>query len=175
MTLAALVVYAARSGPAAVTVAVMAVPLLLVLMVLASRIASEALGNAAKSRVTLEAASLQYGLFIAAMLIGWAAISMLVDIAGDVGAGFSDLLPGWLSTTIRVLPSGWGVVAVDAAARGDWLLAAVALAGLAALVPLGAVIGKDLRTWSRDPRRSPPPASGCWRRTCCRSPACSSP
>jgi ABC-2 type transport system permease protein len=200
VTLAALVVYAARSGPEAVAVAVVAVPLLLALMVLASRIAAEALGSAAKSRVALEVASLQYGLFIAAMLIGWAGISILVDIAGEAGAEFSDLLPGWLSTTIRVLPSGWGVVAVDAAGRGDWALAGLALAGLVAVVPLalllwarllrdrmtgartgaaararsvsrrrrlpatplGAVIGKDLRTWSRDPRRGVEIRSSLW-------------
>jgi ABC-2 type transport system permease protein len=39
----------------------------------------------------------------------------------------------WLAAALRVLPSGWGPVAVEAAARNEWLAAAGWLAGLAAL------------------------------------------
>jgi ABC-2 type transport system permease protein len=39
----------------------------------------------------------------------------------------------WLIALVRVLPSGWAAVAVDAAARSQWLWAALPLAGLAAL------------------------------------------
>jgi ABC-2 type transport system permease protein len=35
---------------------------------------------------------------------------------------------------VRILPSGWGAVAVDAASRSDWGLVALSLAGLAALI-----------------------------------------
>jgi ABC-2 type transport system permease protein len=39
----------------------------------------------------------------------------------------------WLIALVRVLPSGWAAVAVDAAARSQWLWVALPLAGLAAL------------------------------------------
>jgi ABC-2 type transport system permease protein len=39
----------------------------------------------------------------------------------------------WLTGLVRVLPSGWAAVAVDAAARSDWLWVVLPLAGLAAL------------------------------------------
>jgi ABC-2 type transport system permease protein len=95
---------------------------------------------------------------------------------------------------VKILPSGWGGVAVDAASRSDWGLAGLALGGLAALIgvlvlawppllarrltmsargghghagrgsserkpilpstPLGAVIGKELRMYSRSVLRS---------------------
>lgn len=192
-------IYGGRLGAGAVAMAVAALPLLLLLMILASRIVAEALGSAARSRLATELASLQYGLFIAAMLVGWAIISILADVAGDAGAEFADLLPGWLATLVRALPSGWGIVAVEAAGRGDWPLAAAALAGLAAAVwaglllwawllrrrltggragpgvtvrassrgqlpatQLGAVTGKDLRTWLRDPRRGIEVRSSLW-------------
>lgn len=140
VALAAPVVFATRFGPAAVAVAVLAVPLVLMVMLLASRIVAEALGGAARSRLATEAAGLQYGLFIAATLVGWGIISILVDVAGDLGTGFSDLLPRWLATVVRVLPSGWGLVAVEAAGQGRWWLTAVALAGLAALAWLGLLL-----------------------------------
>ncbi|MGH3280962.1 MAG: hypothetical protein ACRDNW_17755, partial [Trebonia sp.] len=97
---------------------------------------------------------------------------------------------------VRIPPSGWGAVAVDAAASSDWGLTAASLGGLAALVgvlilawppllarrltmsgsgnrrrararqhapqrgrvlpstPLGAVLGKELRLYSRSVLRS---------------------
>jgi ABC-2 type transport system permease protein len=39
----------------------------------------------------------------------------------------------WLATVLVVLPTGWGPVAVQAAARADWLVTAGALTGLAVL------------------------------------------
>ena len=35
---------------------------------------------------------------------------------------------------MKILPSGWGAVAVDAASRSDWGLAGLALGGLVALI-----------------------------------------
>ena len=99
-----------------------------------------------------------------------------------------------LTAVVKILPSGWGAVAVDAAGRSDWGLAGLALGGLVALIgvlvlawppllarrltmsarggggragharrerepilpstPLGAVIGKELRMYSRSVLRS---------------------
>jgi hypothetical protein len=39
----------------------------------------------------------------------------------------------WLATGLRLLPTGWGPVAVEAAGRADWPVAAGSLAGLAVL------------------------------------------
>ena len=46
--------------------------------------------------------------------------------------GFSD----GFSTGVRSLPSSWSLVAVEAASRSDWPLAALSLLGLTALVAL---------------------------------------
>jgi ABC-2 type transport system permease protein len=98
-----------------------------------------------------------------------------------------------LTTVLRAIPSGWGLVAVDAAGRADWLLVLGCVAGLVVLsagllaawgvllvrrttrvaveagprqgrtgagighrlppTRVGAVAGKELRTWARDARR----------------------
>jgi ABC-2 type transport system permease protein len=98
-----------------------------------------------------------------------------------------------LTAVVKILPSGWGAVAVDAASRSDWGLTAASLGGLVVLIgvlvlawppllarrltmsarggghtgharkerepvlpstPLGAVIGKELRLYSRSVLRS---------------------
>lgn len=188
--LAGLVVYGARVAPGAAATAVVAVVLLLAVMVLASKVVAEALGGAARSRIATEVTAAQYGLFVAAMMVGWVAVSALLEDAGALGEEFSEVLPDAAAVAIRAFPPGWGVVAVEAAGRGDWPLVLLALAGLAALVWLGlalwssmlrqrltggrsgtasrphhsrrqvlpatavgAVAGKDLKTWLRDPRR----------------------
>src|SRR6185312_6376546 len=56
-----------------------------------------------------------------------------------------------LATTVRALPSGWGIVAVESAGRGQWWAAAGLLLALAAL------IGLLFLAWARTlgrPRRS---------------------
>jgi ABC-2 type transport system permease protein len=115
------------------------------------------------------------------------AISALVPfVAGKLTDGNSPAL----ADTVRILPSGWGAVAVDAAGRSDWGLVALPLGGLVVLIlalmlvwpsllqrrlmmssrgrgrtrthraavmkrqilpptPQGAVIGKELRMYSR--------------------------
>ena len=40
------------------------------------------------------------------------------------------------ATLVRALPSGWGLYAVEAAGRSDWLTAVGVLAGLAAAIAL---------------------------------------
>lgn len=185
--LAGLVVFGVRLGPGAAVVAVPAAAIALIGMVLASKVVAEALGGSARSRIATELAALQYGLFLAATIAAWG----MLDMAGDLGAQAGGALPDPAAVAVRVIPPGWAVVAVEAAGRGNWLLAAGALAGLAALVwlglllwaallrrrtaggrvtaarprargarrrvlpatPIGAVAGKDVRTWMRDPRR----------------------
>jgi ABC-2 type transport system permease protein len=67
---------------------------------------------------------------------GWIVFTAIDSVRTN---GFSDAF----SVVIRVLPSSWGLVAVDAAARHDWLLTVLPLVGLVVLV---AVL---LLAWSR--------------------------
>lgn len=177
-----LVAYGARSGPAAALVAVVAVLLTLALAVVASVVAVAVLGPTISSRRGRD-----FGAMLVALVItGLSLASGLVPIVARKLTGDRSPL---LSGTVRILPSGWGAVAVDAASRSDWTLVVVPLSGLAALVgtlvlvwprllrrrltmspggrtrsvavrrdprravlpgtPLGAVIGKELRLYSR--------------------------
>ncbi|MEV4569943.1 hypothetical protein AB0K12_39865 [Nonomuraea sp. NPDC049419] len=185
----ALVVFGARLGPGPTLVAVVAVPAMLATLVLCSRVVVALVGETMRSR-----------LGAAMIAVPWAVI---VACASNIGIllvvlGQSQLLrggwPAWLPIILRVLPSGWGIAAVEAASRSDWLVAGGALVSLIALVGgllslwsrllhrritgalgapavrpkvstrsllgrlpstrLGAVIGKELRTWARDMLRT---------------------
>lgn len=175
------------SGVAAVLVAIIAVPLQLVLVVLASRVTMASLGDVLQSR---------RGRDLGVLLVALVGLSgFLVQAVGrTLGPVLLDGRSSTLSAVLHWSPSGWGVVAVDAAGRSDWLLAFGALAGLLVLsagllvawgallrrritrpavsgapgerragraslgrrlpaTPVGAVVGKELRTWGRDARR----------------------
>lgn len=142
--LAGLVVYGARLGPPAAAVAVVAMPLVLALMILTSRVVAEVLSGAAHSRLTTEITALQYGLLVAVGLVGWAAAGALLDLAGQLGVEFGDVLPAPLTVAVRALPPGWGVVAVEAAGRGEWLAAAGAILGIGVLIWLGLLLWGSL-------------------------------
>ncbi|MEU1842281.1 hypothetical protein [Micromonospora sediminicola] len=126
-----LITYGARQGLAPALLAVPVAALQLVFVVLLSRVAYALFGVVAASR----AGAAVTGVLFAAMLVltqsGW----MIV-----VAVMYSDILETGFShpTTValRSIPSSWGVVAVDAAGRGDWPLAIAAPAGLAALCVL---------------------------------------
>jgi ABC-2 type transport system permease protein len=182
----ALVTYGARQGVVPALMAVPVAALQLVFVVLLSRVTAALFGVVAASRTGAAIT----GLLFAAMLVltqsGWMII-VAIMYSDVLTTGFS----GAMTTALRAVPSSWGVVAVDAAGRGDWLLALAAPAGLAALsglllliwsVELGnprrarvtirgsanraptgrmlhpgptrAVVGKELRTWWRDPLRT---------------------
>ena len=179
-----LVLYA--DGAAAVAVALVMVFLQLVFVVLLSRVVMAGLGAVLRSRRGRD-----LGVVLAALvgLSGWFVQSALNSVGPALAEGRSPTF----STVLRAVPSGWGTVAVDAAARGDWLLVLGGVAGLAMLVAgllavwgvllvrrstkvevnagpaqrrtgsgvgtrlpatrIGAVAGKELRTWTRDARR----------------------
>ncbi|MFI0421406.1 hypothetical protein [Spongiactinospora sp. 9N601] len=133
---ASLVVFGARLGAASAVVAVPAMFLQLALVVLLSRVTAWVFGAMARSRT----GAVVTGLITAAMLVlaqsGW-----LVFIAVDsvLVTGFSPEF----SRIIRALPSSWGLMAVEAAARSDWRTAGLALGGLVVLLALLVLL------WSR--------------------------
>jgi ABC-2 type transport system permease protein len=134
---ASLVVYGARHGTGPALVAVPAALLLPMLMVTISKLVGELLSGAARSRIATEVVAAQWGLLIAALIAGWSVFPPLLEIADRLGTEFSDLLPGSVAVLLRVLPSGWGVVGVEAAADGDWWLALAALAAVVAALWAG--------------------------------------
>jgi ABC-2 type transport system permease protein len=136
IALASLAVTAARWGPAPLLVALPAVLLLVALMVLASRVVMAALAATMSSRRGQELGGLLMAVVIALASGGW-------SLATVVGQQLATGPPPALSTALRVLPSGWGAVAVAAADRGDWALALGALAGLAV------ACGLLLAAWAR--------------------------
>ncbi|MFE4513853.1 hypothetical protein ACFRMQ_06585 [Kitasatospora sp. NPDC056783] len=189
VALAVLPVFGAGLGPLPALVAVPALLLHLLLVVVLSKLTLSVLGGATRSRLGWELAALLLGLVIGFLNTGWFAIGFFVRLLTGEWAG-------GVGTAVRVLPSGWSVVAVGAARRGDWALVTACLGGLLALcallfaawtallarhlahgtaggrpaalrgsssaillkavpdTPAGAVLGKELRLWTRDPRRA---------------------
>jgi ABC-2 type transport system permease protein len=124
---AALIALGAQSGAAAALTGVAAAGLDLVLAVVAALVAITLFGPAISSRRGRD-----FGTIVLALVITLLALaSSLVPL---VAARLTDGRSQVLSSVVRILPSGWGAVAVDAASRSDWGLAGAALGGLAALI-----------------------------------------
>ena len=188
---ASLIAYGAQFGAAAALTGAVAMLLDLVLAVVASTVAIAVLGPVISSRRGRD-----FGTMVLALVITLLAVAagLVPFVAGRLTDGHSPVL----AAVVRILPSGWGAVAVEAAGRSRWGLLALALGGLAALIvalvlawppllarrltmspgggrththragpyqtgrghpllpatPLGAVIGKELRLYSRSVLRS---------------------
>ncbi|SCG77567.1 hypothetical protein [Micromonospora humi] len=127
----ALITYGARQGLVPALLAVPIAALQLVFVVLLSRVVYALFGVVAASRLGAAIT----GVLFAAMLVltqsGWM-IVVAVMYSDILQTGFSHTT----TVTLRSIPSSWGVVAVDAAGRGDWPLALAAPAGLAVLCVL---------------------------------------
>lgn len=129
-----LVVMAARLDLLAVVVAIVGVVLTLALVITLSRVVVGALGRAMETRLGLELAAIQYALIVALSLIWIPLIVLSTDGAG--GAPGSGTIGPGVGEVARILPSGWGAVAVDAAGRSDWGVTIAALGGLIVLIGL---------------------------------------
>jgi ABC-2 type transport system permease protein len=126
---AALVALSVRWGALPGLVAVPAAAVQVVVLVLASRVLIGTLGEVMRSRLGAALVALLWAVIIASA----SNIGIILYALGQnelMGGGFTP----WLATAVRVLPSGWAVVAVEAASRSDWLVCAAALLGLAALI-----------------------------------------
>lgn len=127
---------AARFGVLPVLVAVPAMLLEVVMVVLVSRVVAAGLTATMSSRRGQELGGLLMAVVIALASGGW---SLATVMGQQLAAGASPAL----GTALRVLPSGWGAVAVAAADRSDWAVVLAALAGLAVLS------GLLLGAWAR--------------------------
>jgi ABC-2 type transport system permease protein len=123
VALAALVVHGARLGVAPALAGVAAVILTLALASVAGTVAGAVLGPGSRR-------GHDTGTIITAVAIS--AVAVAATLLPALVTALRDGTVPWLATALRVLPSGWGPVAVGAAARSDWAQAALALGGLAA-------------------------------------------
>ncbi|MFG3437091.1 hypothetical protein ACGF0J_07580 [Nonomuraea sp. NPDC047897] len=128
LALLSLPVYGWRFGPAGVLIGLVAAVTTLVTMVMVSRVIVALIGLFVRSRATAAAVGILIGTAIALCSNGWAPV---VALAGADTATWSEVL-------VRVLPSGWGVAAVEA----PWPLA------LAVLVANAGVIALLLLAWA---------------------------
>ncbi|WP_410641663.1 hypothetical protein [Amycolatopsis sp. lyj-346] len=133
---AALIVYGAKLSFAAAVVAVPAVVLQLALVVLVSRVISSLRGQVVRSRSSAVLSGLFTGVLMAAASSIWA-------ISPAIGSALANGFSPAFATVVRILPSGWGLVAVDGAARSDWV------AGLGLLAALLVVDVLLLLLWAR--------------------------
>ena len=126
-----LIVFAAQFGIGPGFVAVPAVFLQLLFVLLLSRVVVSLFRAIVQSRIGGAIA----GIVLAAILFvlqGQWVVIVAISESGVLGKGLS----ASISTLVRALPSSWGLVAVQAAAQANWLLAVTMLVGLAAVTAL---------------------------------------
>ncbi|GGO77303.1 hypothetical protein [Nonomuraea cavernae] len=122
IALLSLPVYGWRHGPAGVLIGLAAALATLTTMVVISRVVVAVIGLFVRSRVTAATAGIVTGTALALSGNGW---------APAVALGTTDTL-AWTQTLVRVLPSGWGVAAIEA----SWPLALLILAANGAAIAL---------------------------------------
>ncbi|MFI5730819.1 hypothetical protein ACIA49_11910 [Kribbella sp. NPDC051587] len=126
VALLCLIVVGGQLSVGAALIALPAVVLQLLSFVLASRLAVAIYGVLLRFRIGAVFAALVNAFILAFAAQGWALIAAFVST--DV--------QGVISHAARLAPSGWGLAAVEAAGRGDWLQAVGVLLGLALLSAL---------------------------------------
>ena len=129
LALTALPLTAAHWGLEPFLVALPATVLQLVLMVLLSRVVVAALAATLGSRRGQELGAVLMAVVIALASGGWSLVAV-------IGQQVAEGPPPALSTALRVVPPGWGPVAVEAAGRSDWPTVLAALGGLVVLCGL---------------------------------------
>jgi len=126
---AALIARAAGLGATATAVAVAAVVLSLLLSSVLSTIAGAVLGPGSRRGHDV-------GTIVIAVALSVVAVAATLLPALDTALRRGSV--PWLADVLTWLPTGWGPVAVQAAARGDWLAVVGSLAGLAVLTAAAA-------------------------------------
>jgi ABC-2 type transport system permease protein len=128
IALLSLPVYGWRFGPAGVLIGLAAAVTTLIAMLMISRVIVALIGLFVRSRATAAAVGVVTGTAIGLCTNGWA---LAVAVGGTDAAAWSQVL-------VRVLPSGWGVAAIEA----PWPLA------LAILLATTGVIALLLAAWA---------------------------
>ncbi|KQR17389.1 hypothetical protein [Cellulomonas sp. Leaf334] len=140
LALLATVVHALSVAPETVVVVLVGAPLTWLLVVTLSRLVYGLLGAAMKTKLGVEIAGVQFGLMFAAWFAGWMVVQVAVE---SIPKLLQDGLPeGIITTVVDALPTSWTVLAVDAAAAGDWSRAGLlllALAGVDAVLVLATI------------------------------------
>ena len=124
-------VHAVLLDPATLVVVLVGAPLTWVFAITVSRLVYGLLGAAMRSKVGVEIAGIQFGLMFAAIFTGWMVVQAAVQ---SIPALVRDGLPeGPVTAVLDGFPSSWPLLAIDRAAEGDWAVATLLLAALAAL------------------------------------------
>jgi ABC-2 type transport system permease protein len=123
VALLCLVVVGGQLSVGALLIALPAAVLQLLSFVLASRLAVAVYGVLLQVRAGAVIAALVNAFILAFTAQGWALVAAFVST--DV--------QGTMARAARIAPSGWGLAAVEAAGRSDWLQVVLALAGLTLL------------------------------------------
>ncbi|TWD80660.1 ABC-2 type transport system permease protein [Kribbella amoyensis] len=123
VALLSLAVAGAKLSIGALLIAIPAILLQLLCFVLLSRLAVAVYGLLLQVRTGAILAALVNAFILAFTAQGWALIAAYIttDVQGAMASG------------ARIAPSGWGLVAVESAGRGDWLHSLACLAGLVVL------------------------------------------
>ncbi|TCN39638.1 ABC-2 type transport system permease protein [Kribbella orskensis] len=123
VALLCLVVVGGQLSVGALLISVPAVLLQLLCFVLASRLAVAVYAVLLQVRSGAVLAALVNAFILAFAAQGWALIAAFIstDVQGTIARG------------ARIAPSGWGLVAVEATGRGDWLRVLLAVVGLVVL------------------------------------------
>jgi ABC-2 type transport system permease protein len=114
---AALAVYGFQLGFLPGLAGVLAAFLHLLLGVLLARLVYAGMGAAMQTRLGMEIVALMFALFLAVLSVGWFVIE---PVAGQINQILAEGWPPPIAAFFRLLPSGWGWLAVEAASRGDW-------------------------------------------------------
>ncbi|WP_188755296.1 hypothetical protein [Microbacterium album] len=123
--------HAALLGPETIAVALVGGALTWVFVISLSRLVYGALGAAMRTRLGIEIAGVQWGIVLASMFAGWMMVSVAMQ---SVPALLQHGLPqGPITTVLDVFPTSWTILAIEAAAAGDWAGTALLLGALLAL------------------------------------------
>jgi ABC-2 type transport system permease protein len=145
-------VHAVSISPATLVVVFVGAPLTWLFAVTLSRLVYGLLGAAMRSKVGVEIAGIQFGLFFAAMFTGWMVVqSAIQSIPGLLQNGLPE---GPITAVLDAFPSSWTLLAVESAGEGDWGSAGLLLLALAALDAVLVVAAIALLTPRTEPART---------------------
>lgn len=140
-------------GIVAIAVAVVGAVLTWIFAIAMSRLVYGALGAAMRTRLGIEIAGVQWGLFFAVMFAGWMVVSVAFQSIPQLLQ--SGLPAGPITTVLDAIPTSWAVLAIEAAGAGDFggagllLLALAAVDAVCILAAIPLLVPRQVRTQRR--------------------------